>query len=169
MIQKIFIALALVTLAGCATEVADRTGEPGGDDMTDGARSNADAAPEAAADPAAPVDMFAGDMPDLLLEAHVRQLDGETFGLSTLQALYDYAKEHGSDARPWLLLARDSMRNKWVGMAVRQYRSAIAADRRAAEQEGVYEDLLQIASDYEGVEHREAIEILSSVYGVPWW
>lgn len=172
MIDKVFHAFALVTLAGCATAVGDGrpdTEDRDMDDMTGGARAQAETAPKAPANPATPVDMFAGEMPDLLLDAHVRQLDGEALELFTLQVLYDYALQHDSDARPWLLLARDSMRNAWPGLAVRQYRSAIEADPRAAGQRGVYEDLLQIAAAYEGVEHVEAIAVLSSVYGLPWW
>src|SRR5262245_13133069 len=107
----------LVVLAGCFGEVA----EPG-------------ASTPPSSKPAEEVevaDLFAGDMPDVMVDAHARQLGGDLLEPDVQRELFAYAERHPHDARPWLLLARDSMQRSWPGFAMRQYRSAIEADPRA--------------------------------------
>lgn len=145
--KQIFVGLAMWCAIGCAAEVG------------------ADAAPDGEPSQPEAFDMFAGEMPDVIVDAHAQQLAGEAFSLPTMRALVDYAIEHADDARPWLLLARDSMRSGAAGFAVIQYTSAIHADPRAADQEGVLADIVQIARTHGGVEHRKATAIILEAYG----
>lgn len=110
-------------------------------------------------------DLFAGELPEVLVVAHVRQLDGELLDIDLLRDLHTHGLEHGHDARPWLLLARDSMLRTWAGIAVRQYRIAIEADPRAADQALVLKHVVAIAAGFDGIEHRESSALLSSVWG----
>lgn len=145
------ISMALVTVAlacGCAGQVRD-------EDTSSDERA------------AGPVDLFAGDAPDAIVDAHARQLDGELLEIALLRALFELAKAHPGDARPWLLLARDSMQRDWVGFAVRQYASAIEADDRAAQDASVLADLIEVAASgaYGELERREASALIVDAWG----
>ena len=148
------VLTVMFALAGCAAQVGvEVPNDP------DGAQG--------ASEPAAGDnhDLFAGEMPPLMQQAHSRQLDGALLDLDEQRALYDYALEHDDDARPWLLLARDSMRRDWQGFALRQYASAIEADARAAVQRGVLDDLVRIAAYNSAVfEQRNAADLIVDVY-----
>jgi hypothetical protein len=111
------------------------------------------------------LDLFAGDAPDLLVTAHRAQLCGEVLDVDVLSAIFQYAQQHPDDARPWLLLARDSMRRQWGGFAVRQYASAITADERVTHDDSVLVDLLHVARNYDGLEHDEASALIAEAWG----
>jgi len=154
--------VVVLALAGCAGQLP--SDEPRGPADPQGSQgSQSDVAPAAFQ---ADDDLFAGDMPDMMVDAHTLELDGEELDADLQKALYGYALEHTDDARPWLLLARDSMRRSWDGFAVRQYGSAIDADARAASQDGVLADLVWIAGHSQGAfEQRESTALIADVYG----
>lgn len=120
-------------------------------------------APPSSAAPA--VDLFAGAMPDFMAASHVRVLDKKFLESAEQKALYEFGKAHPDDARPQLLLAWDSMNRDWQGMAVRSYRIAYRADRRAKDDPNMLRDLLQVASRFDGVEGNEATEVVKEAYG----
>jgi hypothetical protein len=130
------------------------------------------AKPTAKADePAAPaaidplVDVFAGPMPDFMVDIHTRVLDKKPLGVEQQKALYNFGQENKTDARPQLLLAWDSMNREWDGIAVRMYRIAYRADPRAKHDPRMLNDLISVASRLEKTEHREATAIIVEAYG----
>jgi hypothetical protein len=132
------------------------------------AGARAAAAPADPATPATPVldaDLFAGPMPDFMIEAHTRTLDKKWLDVRMQKQLYNYGQEHKDDARPQLLLGWDSMNREWYGIAVRMYRIAYRADPRAKHDPSMLRDLLFIASRYDKTEFREATEIIRTAYG----
>jgi len=160
---KLHAILIVLALGGGAGQVADQvaTRDATGSDGSAQDRATGDGVMCGATD-----DLFAGDMPDLLVDAHARQLGGELLEIEIQRELYDYAVASGDDARPWLLLARDSMRRDWEGFAVRQYASAIETDPCAATQPGVLDDLIAVAATHGGsLERREASALITAAYG----
>lgn len=131
------------------------------------------AAPEAkqpSEAPAAPavdplVDVFAGPMPDFMVDIHTRVLDKKPLDVVAQKKLYQFGQENKEDARPQLLLAWDSMNREWDGIGVRMYRIAYRADPRAKHDPRMLTDLLSVASRFEKTEHREATAILVEAYG----
>jgi len=123
----------------------------------------------AAAAPAEPVvadsDLFAGTMPDFMVDLHARVLDKKWLGAPEQRQLYEFGKQNPKDARPQLLLAWDSMNREWDGIAVRMYRIAYRADRRAKDDPTMLRDLLTVASRFDRTEYREATEIIKEAYG----
>jgi len=117
------------------------------------------------AEPALDVDLFAGPMPDFMTEAHTRVLDKKWLNVEMQKKLYHYGQEHKDDARPQLLLGWDSMNREWYGIAVRMYRIAYRADKRAKHDPSMLRDLLFVASRYDKTEFREATEIIKEAYG----
>jgi hypothetical protein len=85
--------------------------------------------------------------------------------VSVQKQLYNFGQEHKDDARPQLLLGWDSMNREWYGIAVRMYRIAYRADKRAKYDPTMLRDLLFIASRYDKVEFRETVEIIREAYG----
>lgn len=135
-------------------------------------------APVAAAEPAVPSvppapapaphpgsDLFAGAMPDFMLDAHTRVLDKKWLDVAEQKQLYQQGQAHKDDARPQLLLAWDAMNREWEGIAVRMYRIAYRADARAKDDPSMLRDLLDVASRFDRTEHREASELVKEVYG----
>jgi hypothetical protein len=122
-------------------------------------------AEEAAAYDLTEYDPFTIDMPALILDAKLRQDKGRLLSVDMQHELYDYGQAHADDPRPWLLLARDSMAQRWAGFAVRQYGLALSADARVATTAGVLDDVLSIAIDYTGVEERDANALLEAFWG----
>ena len=55
-------------------------------------------------------DYFAGALPDELVDGVVATLDRTPFEDEVIDGLYAYGEDNPDDARPWLLLAGDSMR-----------------------------------------------------------
>ena len=110
-------------------------------------------------------DLFAGPMPDFMADAHARTLDKKWLHVSVQKKLYDFGQEHKDDARPQLLLAWDSMNREWYGIAVRMYRIAYRADKRAKHDPTMLRDLLDIATRYDKTEFRETVEIMQEAYG----
>jgi len=130
------------------------------------AHAKPEAAPAPAPAPAAPaVDLFAGEMPDFLANAHARVLDKKPLGAPDQKKLYDFGKANPNDARPQLLLAWDSMNREWDGIAVRMYRIAYRADPRTKQDPSMLRDLLQVASTHDRVEYRETTEIVREAFG----
>jgi hypothetical protein len=120
---------------------------------------------EPTAAPALDVDLFAGPMPDFMTEAHTRTLDKKWLDVTMQKKLYEFGQEHKDDARPQLLLGWDSMNREWYGIAVRMYRIAYRADKRAKHDPSMLRDLLFVASRYDKTEFREATEIIREAYG----
>jgi hypothetical protein len=108
---------------------------------------------------------FAGEMPDMMSDALDILNAGELLEPDVLHRVFDYAHGNPNDARPWLLLARDSMSREWGGVAERQYASAIEADPRVIETSFVLRDLLIVASEYIGVEQGEAVALIVDNWG----
>lgn len=126
--------------------------------------AQAEAAPVAPAiDPL--VDVFAGPMPDFMVDIHTRVLDKKPLDVNAQKKLYAFGQEHKDDARPQLLLAWDSMNREWDGIGVRMYRIAYRADPRAKHDPRMLTDLLSVASRLEKVEHRESTAIIVEAYG----
>ncbi|HMI90199.1 MAG TPA: hypothetical protein VK509_02495 [Polyangiales bacterium] len=123
----------------------------------------------ATAAPAQPIapdsDLFAGTMPDFMVDLHARVLDKKWLGAPEQRQLYEFGKQNKNDARPQLLLAWDSMNREWDGIAVRMYRIAYRADRRAKDDPTMLRDLLAVASRFDRTEFREASEIIKEAYG----
>ncbi len=116
-------------------------------------------------EPTLDVDLFAGPMPDFMTEAHTRVLDKKWLNVEMQKKLYHFGQEHKDDARPQLLLGWDSMNREWYGIAVRMYRIAYRADKRAKHDPSMLRDLLFVASRYDKTEFREATEIIKEAYG----
>jgi hypothetical protein len=110
-------------------------------------------------------DLFAGAMPDFMADAHARVLDKKWLDAGVQKQLYEHGQAHKDDARPQLLLAWDAMNREWDGIAVRMYRIAYRADRRAKDDPSMLRDLLDVASRFERTEHREATEVVKEAYG----
>lgn len=129
--------------------------------------TQAPAAPAAApAQPIAPdSDLFAGPMPDFMVDLHARVLDKKWLGAPQQRELYEFGKQNKNDARPQLLLAWDSMNREWDGIAVRMYRVAYHADKRAKDDPSMMRDLLTVASRFDRTEFREATEVIKEAYG----
>jgi hypothetical protein len=131
-------------------------------------------APKPAAQPARPAptepvvtdsDLFAGAMPDFMVDLHARVLDKKWLGAPEQRQLYEFGQQNKKDARPQLLLAWDSMNREWDGIAVRMYRIAFRADPRAKDDPSMLRDLLTVASRFDRTEFREASEIIKEAYG----
>jgi hypothetical protein len=130
------------------------------------AQAAAKPAPEPAAQPIAPdSDLFAGTMPDFMADLHAKVLDKKWLGAPEQRQLYEFGKQNPKDARPQLMLAWDSMNREWDGIAVRMYRIAYRADRRAKDDPTMLRDLLAVASRFDRTEFREASEIIKEAYG----
>lgn len=153
--QRILAVMVILALGGCAADVA----APEVQDES-GARAMA-VAPEGTED----YDPFAGEMPDLLVDAHARVLDGEWLDLGTMKALWEYAQRQPNDARPWLVLALDSMAEDVHGFAVTQYRAAFEADARSADYAPMLPDVLAIAMGHRGFEYDEAVALMAEAWG----
>ena len=123
-------------------------------------------APAAAAEPTNPdSDLFAGTMPDFMVDLHARVLDKKWLDAPQQRQLYEFGQAHKDDARPQLLLAWDSMNREWDGIAVRMYRIAYRADHRAKDDPSMLRDLISIGSRYDRTEFRETTEIVKEAYG----
>lgn len=112
-------------------------------------------------------DLFAGPMPDFMVDLHARVLDKKRLGAPMQKQLYDYGQAHKNDARPQLILAWDAVNREWDGIAVQMYRIAYQADPRAANDSRMLPDLLRIASQSqpERVEYRDTLELMRKAYG----
>ena len=156
----IFGILAMTVLGGCATEVGEAT-------SADQAAAMADAVEETARAEtlATDYDPFAGEMPDLLVHAHVHVLSQDWLELTTIRQLATYGEHSGDDPRPWLLLGLDSINRGEPGIATRYYRLACEADPDVAAFTEMRDDLIWTAIEYEGVERREAIALLDEMWG----
>lgn len=120
----------------------------------------------APAPPASGSDLFAGSMPDFMVDAHSRVLNKDWLDVEDQKQLYRFGQEHKDDARPQLILAWDSMNREWYGIAVRMYRIAYTADQRAKDDPSMLRDLLEIASRFDRTEYTEATEVIREAYGV---
>jgi hypothetical protein len=177
--------LALLAFAAMMAWMLAGSGEVAEDELPTAAAAPSEpvattaSAPKAAATkpaaavekPAAPaaidplVDVFAGPMPDFMVDIHTRVLDKKPLGVEQQKALYNFGQENKTDARPQLLLAWDSMNREWDGIAVRMYRIAYRADNRAKHDPRMLNDLISVASRLEKTEHREATAIITEAYG----
>jgi hypothetical protein len=131
------------------------------------ASAKAPAAPAqpAPAAPAQPVDLFAGDMPDFMAALHSRVLAKQLLDVDDQKQLYEWGRAHRDDARPQLLLAWDSMNREWDGIAIRMYRMAYRADKRAKDDPSMLRDLMEVGSRYDTVEFTDARNIIAEAYG----
>ena len=111
------------------------------------------------------IDLFAGEMPDFMAEAHMRVLDNQRLHPSKAKELYDYGMENKQDARPQMLLSMDALNREWYGFLSRHYRMAYRADPRVKDIPEVLSNLVWVAGNYDRVEYREATEVLHMMYG----
>lgn len=118
-----------------------------------------------AAAPAAVPDLFAGSMPDFMIDVHRQVLGKQPLEVEQQKQLYEFGRAHKDDARPQLLLAWDSMNNDWDGIAVRMYRMAYNADKRAKDDPSMLRDLLEVASRNDHVEFDDARKVIGNIYG----
>ncbi|HTU60214.1 MAG TPA: hypothetical protein VMF89_17310 [Polyangiales bacterium] len=113
----------------------------------------------------APVDLFAEPLPEDLDKIHKRVSNNQWLNARDQKALYDYGKEHKTDARPQLMLAWDARNREWDGIAARMYRIAFTADPRAKDDPSMLPDLISIASRFENVEYTESASLIKDAYG----
>lgn len=100
-----------------------------------------------------------------MANAHARVLDKKQLDVEVQKELYHFGQAHKDDARPQLLLAWDSMNREWDGIAVRMYRMAYRADKRAKDEPSMLRDLLAVASRFDKTEYDEATEIIREAFG----
>jgi hypothetical protein len=149
MTKLMYVVLAGILSVGCAAEQLDDGDVAGTSYSSQGT-----------------LDLLAGELPEPLRAAYDLDGEGGELDLETQRALYEFGVTHRTDARPWLLLAHDAMRSETYGFAVRYYSSAIKADARAAQHQGVLGDLLRVVRVCGGAaEQREAGELVESSYG----
>ncbi|HVU03874.1 MAG TPA: hypothetical protein VHE30_19080 [Polyangiaceae bacterium] len=92
------------------------------------------------------VDLLAGDVPpELEVGRQVVERGGMIFS-SRLKAVYEYGKTHPGDARPHLILGRDSMARGWLGFAADHYVRAVKEDPRAAGDPKMFDDLITVSA-----------------------
>lgn len=142
--SALFLAIVL-GLGGCVAPVTDEPGDAG----------DADESPP----------LIKAPMPEPLMEAWLLQRDGQLLEVALQKELWNYGHAHPHDARPWLLLARDSVRREWTGFAVSQYRLAITADVRAKQEPEVLPYLIGVVRDYVNFENEEATALIRSAWG----
>ena len=112
-----------------------------------------------------PTDLFAEPLPEDLEKIHKRVSNNQWLNARDQKTLYDYGKEHKSDARPQLMLAWDARNREWDGIAARMYRIAFTADPRAKDDPSMLPDLISIASRFENVEYTESASLIADAYG----
>jgi hypothetical protein len=151
------------TAAPTADEEPTAPGEP--TNAAPAAATKAAKTAPAKATPTLDVDLFAAPMPDFMTPMHARTQEKQWLDVSDQKQLYEYGQQHKDDARPQLLLAWDSMNREWYGIAVRMYRIAYHADKRAKYDPSMLRDLLWVAARYDRTEYREAVEIIREAYG----
>lgn len=156
--RSTWLVLGMMSMfAGCASA-------PARDELAGPATDAVEIPPESAPSVAA-YDPFAGAMPPLMASALATQSEGGLLGLDVQGWLFNYALSHTDDARPWLLLARDSMAREWGGWAERQYASAIESDPRVVEVPFVLADLIIVASEFIGIDRDEATLLVVTHWG----
>ena len=116
----------------------------------------------------APVDLFAGEMPDFMADLHAKVLEKKWLNVEQQKQLYHWGQAHKNDARPQLLLAWDSRNRDWDGFAINVYGIAFRADPRATQDPAHLRDVLQLASKHEPgrVEFNEAADIVKTHFGL---
>lgn len=112
-------------------------------------------------------DLFAGAMPEFMVDIHARVLDKKPLGVEDQKKLYNYGKEHRDDARPQLLLAWDAAHRDWDGMAITVYGTAFRNDPRARADKQNLRDLVDLASKHQPgrVEFDDAQQIIRESFG----
>ena len=113
--------------------------------------------------PLAPLDLFAGDVPEVLKMTHQVTAGGGQLALGRMKELYQLGKDHPGDARPHLVMAEDAMNRGWEAFAVDHYTRAQREDPRARQDPRMLKDLVAIASGKR--EPAKAASALVSIYG----
>lgn len=109
------------------------------------------------------VDLFVGDVPELLRMGKEVIDRGTPIASHKLKEIFQYAKDHPGDARGYLLMGNDAMNRKWFGFAAEHYESAQNADPRARQDPRMLTDLVRIASEPEYASQGETL--LARIYG----
>jgi hypothetical protein len=125
------------------------------------ARPRASAAPTIAA--LAPLDLFAGDVPEALRMTHQVTAAGGQLALERIKELYQLGKDHPGDARPHLVMGQDAMNRGWEAFAVDHYTRAQKEDPRARQDSRMLKDLVLIAGGKR--EPAKGSAALVSIYG----
>jgi len=136
-------------------------------------QAQAEAKPAAAApdQPQAPAkkdsDLFAGPLPDFMVDLHAKVLDKKWLSASQQKQLYEFGKQHRDDARPQVLLAWDARNREWDGISSDMYRIAYRADKRVKDDPRMLADLLYVvgAHQHETVEFKDTAELINDVFG----
>jgi hypothetical protein len=113
--------------------------------------------------PLAPLDLFSGDVPEVLRMTHQVTAEGGQLALGRMKELYQLGKDHPGDARPHLVMAEDAMNRGWEAFAVDHYTRAQREDRRARQDPRMLKDLVAIAGGKR--EPAKATAALTSIYG----
>lgn len=160
----VFVGI-LAALGGCANETPEAAAvAPSLDVVSEGAAGqDAPALEGEVADDSS--DPFAGDMPDFMVDAMMARLDGELIELSLQRQLFDHAEANPKDARPWLLLADDSLAREFYGAAARQYASALAADSGVHTMFGLVFKLHQIIGSGDEDASETATDLVVAYWG----
>lgn len=118
-------------------------------------------APSAAAQP--PINLFDGPAPELISKAYQVVANRRSLQSDRLKEIYDYAKSHPGDARPYLIMAMDSMNRGWYAFAAGHYANAAKEDPRAKQDPGMLRDLVFIAGRQHDFERAQTA--LIDLYG----
>ena len=113
--------------------------------------------------PLAPLDLFAGDVPEVLKMTHQVTAGGGQLALGRMKELYQLGKDHPGDARPHLVMGEDAMNRGWEAFAVDHYTRAQREDPRARQDPRMLKDLVAIAGGKR--EPAKATSALVSIYG----
>jgi hypothetical protein len=113
--------------------------------------------------PLSPLDLFAGDVPEVLRMTHQVTAGGGQLALGRMKELYQLGKDHPGDARPHLVMGADAMNRGWEAFAVDHYTRAQREDPRARQDPRMLKDLVAIAGGKR--EPSKAAAALTSIYG----
>ena len=113
--------------------------------------------------PLSPLDLFTGDVPEVLKMTHQVTAGGGQLALGRMKELYQLGKDHPGDARPHLVMAEDAMNRGWEAFAIDHYTRAQREDPRARQDPRMLKDLIAIAGGKR--EPSKASAALTSIYG----
>lgn len=114
------------------------------------------------------IDLFAEPAPEIISRGHEFAAAGRPLRSSKVKMVYDYGQSHPGDARPFLILALDSMNRGWYDFAIDHYRKATREDPRAKQDPRVLRDLLKMSGKkYQSAKARDAIVEIYGAQALP--
>jgi serine/threonine-protein kinase len=118
----------------------------------------------AAPPPLTPVDPWADELPETLARAKAVLDRGTQLSPQQLRSVRGYSTRHRSDARAFLLLARNSIRRGHLTDGIVRYQRAAAADRTGRFDPQMQSDLIRLVNSR--AVGRLAEQALERIYGV---